>query len=83
MKGEASEVFKERVIQEALERKMMTQTTCRRRWQIAFGRWSQRCVEEPEEVETKLKILGGGTTKYKGLLRRKKNAIDVYTKTGV
>jgi hypothetical protein len=40
-----------------------------------IGRWVQRCTEQPEGVEAKLKILGGGTRKFKGLLRRRKNAI--------
>jgi hypothetical protein len=54
-----------------------------RRWQPAFGRWSQRCMEQQKEVEVKLKILGGGTRKSKWLLRRRNNVIDVCTMTGV
>jgi len=34
-------------------------------------------------VEARLKILGGGTRKYKELLRRRKNDIDACTMRGV
>ena len=34
-------------------------------------------------MEARLKILGGGTKKSKGLLRRRKSAIDACTMTGV
>jgi hypothetical protein len=36
-------------------------------------------VEQPKEVEAKLKILDGGTRKSKGLFRKRKNVIDVCT----
>jgi hypothetical protein len=51
------------------------------RCQPIFGRWPQRCVEQPKGVEAKLKILEGETRKSKGLLRRSKNAIDICTMT--
>jgi hypothetical protein len=35
----------------------MAQTMCG--WQPAFGRWPQRCVEQPKRMEVKLKVLGG------------------------
>jgi hypothetical protein len=40
-------------------------------WQPAFGRWPQRCVEQPKRMEVKLKVLGGRIWKYKGMLRRR------------
>jgi hypothetical protein len=40
-------------------------------------------MEQPKRVETKLDILGGGTRKSKGLLRRRTNVTDVFTMTGV
>ena len=40
-------------------------------------------MEQPKGVEAKLKILGGGTRKFKDLLRRRKNAIDVCIMIGV
>jgi hypothetical protein len=60
----------------ALGRKKIMQTTCGRRWQPTFERWSQRFVEQPKGVETKLKIFDGRIRKSKGLLWRIKNAID-------
>jgi hypothetical protein len=75
LKEETSKVFKERTIKRALRRKKMRQTTCVRRWQLAFERWPHRCVEQPKGVDTKLKILGGGTRKSKVLLRRRKDVI--------
>jgi hypothetical protein len=59
----------------------MTQTICGRRWQLAFERWPQRCVEYLKGVEVKLKIFGGGMTKSKRLLIIRKNVIDVCTMT--
>ena len=35
------------------------------------------------KVEARLKILGGGTRKSKGLLRRRKNVMDACTMIGV
>jgi hypothetical protein len=47
-------------------------------WVVAL----EVCVEQPNGVEVKLKILSGGTRMCKGLLRiRKKNAIEVCTMT--
>lgn len=40
-------------------------------------------MEQPKGVETKLKILSGGSRKSKGLLWRRKNAIVICTMTGV
>jgi hypothetical protein len=34
-------------------------------------------VEQPKEVEAKIKILGGETRRSKRLLRKRKNVIDV------
>jgi hypothetical protein len=48
-----------------------------------IARWPQRCVEQPNGVEAKLKILGSETKRSKGPLRRRKKAIDIYTMTGV
>ena len=42
------------------------------------GVWSN-----PKEVEARLKMLGGGMRKSKGLLRRRKNAINACTMTVV
>jgi hypothetical protein len=81
LKGEEANVFKERTIKKALGRKKMTQRTCGRRWHSAFRRWPQRCVEKLKGVKVKLKIHGGGMRKSQGLLRRRKNAIDVCTMT--
>jgi hypothetical protein len=38
LKGEKAEVFEEGPSKRTLERKKVTQTTCGRRWQPAFGR---------------------------------------------
>jgi hypothetical protein len=79
LKREISKVFKERDIQ----RGHLEGRRYGRRWQLAFKRWPQRYVEQPKGVETKLKILSGGSRKSKGLLWRRKNAIDICTMTGV
>jgi hypothetical protein len=40
-------------------------------------------VQQPKEVEAKIKILGGETRRSKRLLRKRKNVIDVRTMRGV
>ena len=69
-------------LKRTLGRKRMTQTTCGKRWQLAFKRWPQRCVEQLKGVEAKIKILDGRTRKSKGILRRKK-IVHICTMIGV
>ena len=45
LEGEASKVFKEKVIEEVLGMMKAMQTTCGRRWQHAFRRLLQRWLE--------------------------------------
>jgi hypothetical protein len=67
----------------ALYMMKMMQIAYRWRWPLALEKWSQKSSEWPKEASVKLKRPGSGMRMCKGLLRRGKNALGVYTWIGV
>ena len=80
---ETSEVFRERVIKEGSWKEEEDINNMSEKMATNIRKVTSEVCGVTKEVEARLKILGGGTRKYNGLLRRRKNAIDACTMTGV
>ena len=80
---ETSEVFRERVIKEGSWKEEEDINNMSEKMATNIRKVTSEVCGVTKEVEARLKILGGGTRKSKGLLRRRKNAIDTCTMIGV
>ena len=83
LKGKTSEVFRKRVIKEGTWKEEEDINNMCEKMATNIRKVASEVCGVIKASGGEAKILGGGTRKSKGLLRRRKNAIDACTMTGV